>query len=405
MSKKVDSLQDQFDKVKLRPELMSITAVNPLCNHNSAARSLMLSSHLSQALTLLHGDEKILQSGIERELGKQTFNRELKNDSRIIAVVPRYKSGVDINSINHVVDAIVIFEDLVSNEISYLELPYNSKMHNYFGFKYNWNHEVLDNMQHNDILPAGTVLASSPAVTKNNGYKFGANLNVCMMTLNETAEDGIIISESTAKKMEIKIFEKRTVEFGADSFMLNLYGDPDNYKPFPEIGEHIHQSGALVAIREFNEELAPALMSAKDICDFNPMFDKVTYVRDGSGVVSDIKVYHTPKSKKEVYSNTDKLVKKYSKALVQYYQDILDVYENLLKEHRARYRNEDLKVSPTFTRLLVDAMAITDSANENNDRRLKKLYRNDPMDIYRIDFTIEYTLTPGTGFKLTDLSG
>jgi len=399
------TLKESFAKVKLRPELTSITAVNPFCNHNSAARSLMLSSHMSQALTLLNGDEKIIQSGIERELGRQTFDKKLVNDSRIISIIPRYKNGIDINSINHMVDAIVIYEDLKTGEISYLDLPYNSNMHNYFGFRYKWNHDILDKVQHNDVLEAGTVLASSPAVSDNNGYKFGANLNICMMTINETAEDGIVISESTAEKMAIEIFEKRTVEFGTDSFMLNLYGDKDNYKPFPEIGEKIHKSGAIVAVRDYDDELAPALMSAKDICEFNPMFDKVTYVRDGSGVVSDIKVYHTPKSKKEIYSNTDGLVKKYSKALVQYYKDILDVYDNIVDEHKQRYRNDNVKVSPKFTRLLVNAMAITDADIVKGDRNIKKIYRNDPMDIYRIEFTIKYRYLPGVGYKLTDLSG
>lgn len=401
----MENLNKEFDNVGLDPRLTGITALNPFCNYNSSSRSVMLSSHLSQATVLIRGEESIVQSGLEREFAKQTFNKKVENDSRFISFVLRYRAGVDVSSVNHLVDGILIYEDLVTNEISYIDLPYNSDMHKYFGFKYEKNQELLDNLTTNDIIPAGTVLASSPAVGENESYKYGVNMNMCLMSMNETSEDGVVISKAAAEKLPINIFEKRTVEFGTDTFMLNLYGDNDTYKPFPEIGEEIHESGALVALRDHNDELAPALMSIKDTQDFNPMFDKVTYVRPGRGVVKDIKVHHTPKAKKELHSNTDGLVNRYANAYIAYMQDIIDVYDKILSEHINRFGNDNLRVSPKLTRLIVDAKAITDSSNPNSDKYIKKLYRNDPMDIYKIDFVIQYTLDIGKGFKITDKSG
>lgn len=396
----------EFSKLGLDPRLIGLTALNSFSNSNSASRNIMFTSqHLPQSTVLVFGEESIIQSGLERELGKHVFDKKLDNDSRIISIIPRYRGGLDFNSVNHTVDAIVIYHDLVTNEYSFLELPYNSKLHKYFGFKYEWNKDVINKLGQGDVLKGGTVLATSPSISKNGGYKYGVNMNMCLMSINETAEDGVVISKSAAKKLSTKIFERRTVEFGTESFLLNLYGTDEIYKPFPEIGEYIHPSGVIVALREFNDELAPALTSIKDMRSFDNMFDKVTYVRAGEGKVVDIKVHHSPKSKKELYTNTDGLVSKYANAYTQYMQDILNVYNEILLENKRKYGTDDVKISPKFTRLLVDAMALTDSMNNYTDRNIKKLYRNDPMDIYKIEFVIEYNLTPVKGYKLTDKSG
>jgi len=385
----------EFDKLKLDPRMVGITAVNSTCNHNSASRNIMFTSqHFPQCTVMLFGEESIMQSGLERELGKHLFDKKLENDSKIISIIPRYRGGIDFNSINHTVDAIVIFQDLKTNEISYLDLPYNSKLHKYFGYKFKWNTEILNRLSVNDVLPGGTVLATSPSVGTNGGYKYGVNMNMCLMSMNETAEDGVVISKSAAKKLTTEIFEKRTVEFGTESFLLNLYGNDETYKPFPEIGEKIHESGLICALRKFDDKLAPALTSIRDIQSFDNMFDEVTYVRPGEGTVVDIKVLHTPKAKKELYSNTDHMVSKYANAYILYMQDILNVYNEILAENKRKYGTEDVKVSPKLTRLLVDAMALTDSMDQYSDKNIKKLYRNDPCDIYRIEFTISFKISP-----------
>ncbi len=400
-----NNLSNEFDKIPLVPELIGITAINPFCNYNSSSRSLMLSSHLSQSNVLLKGEESIIQSGLEKELAKNTFSKKLHNDSRIISIIPRYRAGVDNQSVNHTVDALVIFEDLKTNELDCLDIPYNSNMHPYFGYRYKWNTDILNNVNHNDIIKAGTILADSPAVIENNGYEYGTNMNYCLMSLNETAEDGVVLSRSAAKKLDMEIFEKRTVEFGTDTYLLNLYGDEDNYKPFPEIGEYVREDGVLLASRDMDEEMSPCLTSKKDMMDFNPMFDKVSYVKAGVNKVVDIKVHHTPKAKKELYSNTGDLVKKYSKAFLRYQKDILDVYDNVLEEHRTRYRNDNVKVTPKFSRVLIDAMAMTECENVNSNKYIKKTYRNDGIDMFKVDITVLAIHHCGVGSKISDKSG
>ena len=399
--------------MELREDLLSYHACNPFVPTTSASRSYMMSSHHSQRLTLDGGDEKIIQSGLEKQLGENTHSKKCEHDCEVIAIINRY-NGISAGYANALTEKLIIVEDLVTGEIDYIDVPYKHVLQGHFGFKYKWNEDILSAIGPGTVLKEGTILADSPAVTTNSGYKYGLNANIALITLPETDKDGIIISESMSKRLAFKIFETRVVEFGANSFALNLYGDEYNYKPFPDIGEKIKPHSVLMALREYDDKLAPALVSKNDVRDFDPLFDKCVYVRgpgkdiellDGSivesGIVRDIKAYYNPKSKKEVYTNTTGCVDKYINGIKRYYKEIIDCYELLKKNHYAKYKNYELPLSNKFHKLLIDAFAI---ANPNNDK-LTYTSRNEPTDIYRIEFTIEYTILPGVGYKLSDSFG
>ena len=394
--------------MELREDLLSYHACNPFVPTTSASRSYMMSSHHSQHLTLDGGDEKIIQSGLEKQLGENTHSKKCEHDCEVIAIINRY-NGISAGYASALTEKLIIVEDLVTGEIDYIDVPYKHVLQGHFGFKYKWNNDILSTIGPGTILKEGTILADSPAVTKNSGYKYGLNANIALITLPETDKDGIIISESMSKRLAFKIFETRVVEFGANSFALNLYGDEYNYKPFPDIGEKIKPHSVLMALREYDDKLAPALVSTNDVRDFDPLFDKCVYVRgpgkdiellDGSivesGIIRDIKAYYNPKSKKEVYTNTTGCVDKYINGIKRYYKEIIDCYELLKRNHYAKYKNYELPLSNKFHKLLIDAFAI---ANPNNDK-LTYTSRNEPTDIYRIEFTIEYTILPGVGLDL-----
>ncbi len=400
------------DDLRIREELVSIHAINPLVANNSSARSYMSSSHISQSLTLINGNERIIQTGIDNQLGDNTFSKKVEDDCRVLKVIHRY-DGIDARSVSAVTSQLLVVENIQSGEIDVIDIPYHFSLHQYFGFKYKWNKELLSTLMYGDIIPGGTVLADSPSVAPNKGYKFGLNANIALMTIPEVSEDGVVISKSMSERLAYKLFETRVVEFGTDTFPLNIYGDDTVYKPFPEIGEQINDSSVVMVLRDYNPDLSAALTSRKDVREFNPIFDKAVYVKGPgkeelvcgdvvkSGVIVDIKAYHSPRFKKEVYTNTSDSVMKYVNGLKRYYANIIDTYETLQKDHYKRYRNNDLAVSEKFHRLLMDAYAIVNP----DDNKIRYSFRNEQLDIYRLEFVIEYTILPGIGSKITDLSG
>lgn len=400
------------DDLKIREELLSLHATNPFIAQTSSARSYMMSLHLSQSLPIFGGEEKIVQSGLEKQLGKNTFSKKPDDDFKVIKVIERYR-GLSADSVNNVSHITIIGQNLTTGEYDAIELPNHNKVHNEFGFTYDWKTDILDKLKPNTIIPKDTILADSRAVDENNGYKFGINANLCLLGLPETAEDGMIVSESFAKKASYEVIEVRHIEFGSENFPLNIYGDENNYKPFPEIGEVVNEDSVLMVLRNYNSRLSHALTSKKDVLEYDPVFDKAIYVKGPGDVVDtsvgniltseiiDIKAYHCPKYKRDVLTGTINCVDKYVKGLKIYYNDILDTYNNITKEHYSRYRNNDVPVTNRFHRLLVEAMAV----GRENDGKIAYSYRNESLDLYRISFTIVHRYNVCTSNKAADEYG
>lgn len=401
---------EPINDLDIREELVSIHSLNPFVAETSSARSYMYSSHFSQTLVIKHGDEKIIQTGLEKQFGENTFAKIADKDYRVIKAIKRY-NGIGDKAVNKVVETLLIVEDVSTSTIDFISIPYYHKLHQYFGFKYKKNDEILSNLRTNDYIQAGTVLADSPTIGKNKGYKFGVNANVALINIPEVTEDGVIISKRLQEKMAYDIFETRTVEFGSKSFPLNIYGDENNYKSFPEIGELINQDSVLMSLREYDDRLAPATLSTNDVREYDPVFDKTIYVKapgeikvvNGEqvtyGEIVDIKVYTSPKYKKDLLTNVDAGIEKYANSLRQFYREIIETYEELKKEHWLRYQNNNLPISEQLHKLIVDAYAIGNVSNE----KISYSNRNELLDSVRIEFTIAYhSIVPVIGSKITD---
>lgn len=405
---RIEPVFPEETELNITEELLSIHALNPFSPNNSSSRSIMFSSHLSQALVVENGEEKIIQSGIEKQLGANTFNKKLENDSRILNVIKRY-DGIDSNSVNSTSELLVIYEDLMTGEIDYLDIPPYFSLHQYFGFRYKWNDKILNNIYKNQILPADTILADSPSVSENSGYKYGINANIALLSIPEVAEDGMVVSRSMAKKLTYRTFEKRIIEFGSTKFPLNIYGDEKNYKPFPDIGEKINDDSVVMVLRNYNPELSPALTSVKDVMRFSPVFDECIYAKNPGGIILDIKILNAPRFKKELYNGTAGTAMKYVNGFQKFNRDIIQVYEELEREHYRKFKNNNIQVSERFNKLVMDAYAIVNPDNYN----IGYSYKNEQVDMYRCEITImyEHSITNENGglvtkgLKITDSSG
>lgn len=412
MNKVLDKLLDVEEDLRIREELVGLHAINPFIAHCSSSRGVMLSSHFSQSLVLNNGEENIIQTGLEKQFGDNTFSKKVASDSRIIKIIDRYRS-IDAEGVDICVEKLVILEDIETGIVDCINIPYYHKLHQYFGFKYKVNIELLESLKPGDFVSKDTIFADSPSVAENKGYKYGVNGNLCLINLPETTEDGVIISKSFAEKLNYTVFETRAVEFGTDSFPLNIYGDENNYKPFPEIGELVNDDSVIMVLRDYNENLSPALTSINDVRNFDPLFDKAVYVKAPGedkvingvkvnyGRIVDIKAYIKTKTRKEPYTLTCGAFKRYSEGLKRYYMEIIEVYNHLTTNKYKKDSTKHIETSEEFKRLVIEAMSV---ANPNNDS-IEYKFKNEKIDLYRIEFVIEYTCTPDVGGKISDKNG
>lgn len=381
--------------LQIREEFISLHSIQPFIANNSAARGYMFSNHISQSLTLNNSDEKIIQSGLERELSFNTFNRQLECNARIISVIKRYES-LDDRGVNQLAEYVIIFQNLETEEYDYISVPTFHALAYPAGFTFRINKELIENLNPGDVVPKDTILADSPGVKENHGYGYGVNVNMCLINIPETSEDGVIISESLAKRATYDQYEKRVVEIGSNYFPLNIYGDKDNFKPFPEIGELVSEDSVLMAIREMDPLFTTSLTSINDVREYDPIFDKVYYVKapgeikpDGTryGEIVDIKIINKHKWELNIPTNMQNHIEKYANSHTKFYRQIYNTYEAIKHEHHSRTDNYDIRVTPGLHQLILETLAIL---SNNSRSKVAYTYKNEPITGVHIEFTIAY---------------
>jgi DNA-directed RNA polymerase beta subunit len=389
---------------QLLRQLLGVCGLNPWKGANSASREQMFSSHIGQTLVIKGSTERYCQTGMEREFGKYTWNVKMPHTGQVRAVIDRYRTSYGMDSIieheEQNPQQIVVYERSDNKEIGMINLPKYCSQHQYFGFPYikrPGKGKLVKDME----IPEGEIFLDSPAVTPDGGYKYGAQCNVAYMSIPGVAEDGIVISRDVLDRFTFKTYETRVVEWGSKRFPLNLYGDDRKYKAFPDIGDIVRDDGLLMMLRSYDESLAVVEQSGAALRMPDFMFDKATYVPTGGKVV-DIRVHHDLNNQgSAIPEGMDEQPLRYDRARREFYQEILTTYQRLKSKHPGVAP----RLTPEFHRLVVEAISVVGKNSTSPSESIKKLYRQAPLDDWRVEFVIEYEITPTIGFKLTDCFG
>ncbi len=388
---------NKIQKNELSSKFLGVCSLNPQHIHDSSARLQMLSQHLGQMLVIKGSTTRQLQTGMERQFGKYTYRVEMPCDGVVLDIIERYPSMLSEDAIESNPQTIVIYEDTDTKEIGMINLVDYCSNHQYFGFRYK-GQSGLNQIRVGAFIPKGTVFLDSPSITDEGDYKYGVQANVAFMSHPACAEDGVAVSDTFLQRLGFKTFENRVVEWGRKRYALNLYGDENHYKPFPDIGSVIRPDGLLMALRDFEpSELAVVEQSVNACRKVDFTFDTTIYANGEGGRIIDIRINHDSADHNCAEKHMDAQPQKYDNARRRFYKRLLDLYISL----RAK-RGEFLQITPELHQLIVAAQSVI---SEGGKQRVTKLYRKAPLDAYRIEFVIEYDIVPSIGFKVTDLHG
>lgn len=378
---------------ELDERLVGIPALNPFFRSVSGPRAAMFNKHISQRPTIAKPTPQRLRTGVGLELGKYTYKLTIPEGAYITARIPKYGNSL-ISSANFRNPLnTVIFVDDEKQEIDCLDLVRFHSQHQYFGFEYKYNESVLDEIHKGRRIMVDTVVADSPSKTPNGDYLHGIHANIALTSDPVVIEDGIKMSESFAEKLKFNCFESRTVIFSNDTIGLNLYGDDDVYRMFPNPGEHIREDGIIFSLRDHDPELAPADLS-KEALKHPTMFDTSTYGEPGAEVV-DIEIIKGDTSRTELLTGMQEQLQHHYNAELRYSRAVYDEYKRLMRESRGT-----LKLSHRFNTIVKNAYAVINSDN------VKLSYRSrDKLNGWTVKVTYKYTLTPKLAFKITDMMG
>ena len=389
---------------ELATELLSIHSLNFGSPYNSSVRGTMFAGHFAQRLVIDGTEPNLIQTGVEEEFGKYTFNVKMPEDGIILMVLPRYANTAGDDNIPFNPETTVFYQSYETGEISYFVLPYYASYHPTFGFKYE-SKPAERELAYGREFPKDTVFRDSPAIKGETHYTFGRNLNVVVMSHPNVGLDGYVVSRDVLPHLGFKMYETRTVNFGANDFLLNLYGDDEHYKAFPDIGEAIRDDGLLVASRRLDAFLAPALLSREDVRKVDHLFDNRVYVRPGEGRIVDLTVVKSSNINLQLPGEMTQQLEKYSRAYLRFYRDILKFESRMVFEDKKKGGTGVLKTSPKFQQLLVEARAVVNHRHSFTKKEIILNYRKEPLDGWMVTFTVEYNVIPTHGFKATCVNG
>lgn len=378
---------------ELHPEFLSNNAIDPWIDVNSGPRKVMFAGHLPQALVIAGSEERYWQTGVETRFGEYNFSVKAPGDIEINRVIERFpRSRTSSTSIKNP-QTIVVYTDLNTRQVGILDLRDHSLEHQYFGFAYRKTADY-HRITKGAVFEAGTEFMVSPTIKPGGGYGYGVNLMFANMSHPAVSEDGMLISRSAMKKMQFDIIETRVASWGQSRFALNLFGDEKNVKIFRDVGERIRPDGLLMGTREYDDRLAITSMGIYDTMMLDMMYDDKLYTRAGEGTVIDIMVYHDNRS---LPNGMNDQVMRYKDLTDRFYREILDVYNEMYRKHGGK-----MNVTDEFHRLVLEACAMTDY---DIGDVVQKLYHKAPIDDWRVEFKIKYTVTPNIGNKATGCAG
>lgn len=401
------------ETLKLKNDLLAIGTGgfnNPWDKHNSASRKQMANQHAQQACPLPLSELPRIMTGMEKQMGEYTQGVTIEEDCIVIAVLNKYRAGLGKNNVrgNSLITLIVQLQACGTYDIINIETY--STTQEVFGLEF----EILPIVQQlrpGFPLAKGTELSRSPSIKEGGMYGTGINLNTLYCTLPACIEDGFLISDEVAERAAPYYIIKRKVNWGAKSFPVNIYGDKDNYKPHPGIGECVRDDGLLFATRATDPLFEALDMHPDNLMRPDFVHDDRAFAPAGAKVL-DIVVHSTVddrKGKPSTPMNMELFTKIYSDKASDYYKSLLTFYDNL-KRKEPRHR-----LTPKLQRAIVEA--IGDRPNDaetrkkigtgNGDRSslISKTYKMSKLDEWTVEITLGYSKPLKNGAKLTTRHG
>lgn len=237
----------------------------------------LFANHINQLVHLKRPEFPKVFTNFENQVGEHSvaYSRA-KEDFVILAKVEK-------NAYNY--DLIVKYRQSGVFDILHFNTAHNITED--YGYKVN---DFIPDKDFSDIIHKDTMLYASDNYDEDWNFSYGVNLKALYLSWNNmTYEDGIILSRSAAEKLTSYKVEKKLFSINTNDVLLNLYGDDNEYKSFPKVGDYI-DSKILVAMRRRDKRTILYDFSNTRMREVDPVDDEVIYT--GGGTVVDINIYN-----------------------------------------------------------------------------------------------------------------
>lgn len=361
-------------RIQYPEQMLGKELLMPCSSASSGARKLLFSTHLEHRMPLLHPEVPIISTGFENRFGKYSSSYlKASTDAEVIAKIPKFSKNPMLQYY-----MIILGDDGVLDVIE--RIP-DSHITETYGFLY--NNQYIDYKKIGSRIHKSDVIRKSASFDEYDNHMSGVNLRTVYLACAGNTEDAVLISESAAKKFTSLLIKKLNITVNDNDILLNLYGDDNNYKVFPDIGEDV-KGGILAAIRREN----------KDESLFNQSYDrlKTTMMSDErytiKGKVIDIDVYCN-----NIENLNDSI---YNEQLKYYWNEKLRCASDIVNTINNMWDNGYTKMSYDLQKLYDNSKKALNGA---------KFSVTKPFSNIGIDITVMEELPLNVGDKITNRYG
>lgn len=229
------------------------TIIQPFTGANSGNRKLMWAIHHQHKMNLLKGEAPYISTANENEFLKYSSAYiETDCDKMVIGKIEKFSSLPGLHYWLIVVNANGPHE----GDLDIIERK--SYVYTTESYGFSLDTKYLDTLHMGSMIYNGTPIKSPDNVDEFGNVLDGVNLMTAYTSSLITQEDGYLLSKTAADMLGTVLFHHVQIHLNDNDIMLNLYGEGNQYKVMPDIGEDI-KDGILLAIRRQNN--ADALFS------------------------------------------------------------------------------------------------------------------------------------------------
>lgn len=193
-------------------------------------------------------------------------------------------------------------------------------------FGYLYNNTKMDGLKPGDTIKKDETIYKSSSYDEDDNYRYGKNAKCVYILEAGNIEDAYVVSESLANSMVSRKVDCVKVSINDNDFLLNLYGDADEYKGFPDIGVDVIKRVICAKRRIINDQILYDMKKA-NMRRISPLNDKIYYSK---GFVTDIEIYANKEVEDIPDTDYNKQLIYYMKNQNRYYKQVLERCEEII---------------------------------------------------------------------------
>lgn len=386
-------MDNYLSDMSVRPNILGGSVLlSPFSEHDSSQRLNMHYQHAAQSVVVDGAEVPLIETGWENMVGQYEFTTEERDlDGQVLKVIPKYTLTSGAYSIQRNPSYTVVYVDS-KEQLDCFEIKEYTQLNGGFGFI----NKVADEFvpREGAFLSRDTKFRTSPNHTQM-GYANGVNANVVYIPHYGTVEDAFVISDRLRDKLTHTEINSVSITMSADSIPLNLYGDDDVYKIFPDIGSFVREDGKLIGLRDKTEQSLLTDFTPMALRETMPLCDSVYVVPAGAEIL-DVEIFISSDAIRNIQGRKiyDQL-RFYQDQRYQYYSEISRLYET----YRATY---DYKCTPAFSNEVVRAKILNP---RDEGSRVKLMDKKESVDFIKLVITYGVKQSIDVGYKLSDRHG